>query len=105
MGTLTFDYSDQVAVLGPLATYAEPHGYDLCAPHAERLSAPRGWDVIRLATYAGAAGQGGGDLEAIADAVREEVPAQPTGAPSSADIERPGPPGRRGRLRAGPTAE
>ena len=28
--TLTYVYADQTAVLGPLATYAEPHAYDLC---------------------------------------------------------------------------
>ena len=26
--TLTYVYADQTAVLGPLATYAEPHAYD-----------------------------------------------------------------------------
>ena len=46
--TLTYVYADQTAVLGPLATYAEPHAYDLCDRHAERLSAPRGWEVLRL---------------------------------------------------------
>ena len=40
--TLTYVYADQTAVLGPLATYAEPHAYDLCDAHGERLSAPRG---------------------------------------------------------------
>ena len=49
MATLTYVYSDQTAVLGPLATYAEPHAYDLCDAHSERLSAPRGWEVLRLA--------------------------------------------------------
>src|SRR3954464_5947550 len=48
--TLTYVYGDQTAVLGPLATYAEPHAYDLCLEHSERLSAPRGWEVLRLAT-------------------------------------------------------
>ena len=43
VATLTYVYSDSTAVLGPLATYAEPHCYDLCAEHAERLTAPRGW--------------------------------------------------------------
>ena len=50
IATLTYVYADQTAVLGPLATYAEPHTYDLCAEHAERLTAPRGWDVVRLAS-------------------------------------------------------
>ena len=36
-------------MLGALATYAEPHCYDLCAEDAERLTGPRGWEVMRLA--------------------------------------------------------
>ncbi|WP_323791647.1 DUF3499 domain-containing protein [Nocardioides sp.] len=69
--TLTFVYADSTAVLGPLATYAEPHAYDLCATHGERLSAPRGWEVLRLATDLGDKGPSGDDLLALADAVRE----------------------------------
>ena len=37
VNTLTYVYADQTAVLGPLATYAEPHAYDLCELHSERL--------------------------------------------------------------------
>ena len=43
IATLTYVYGDQTAVVGPLATFAEPHTYDLCANHAEGLTAPRGW--------------------------------------------------------------
>ena len=71
MATLTYVYADQTAVLGPLATYAEPHAYDLCEFHAERLSAPRGWEVIKLARDAHAGGPSEDDLLALADAVRE----------------------------------
>ena len=46
--TLTYVYRDSTAVLGPLAAYVEPHCYDLCARHADRLTVPRGWDVVRL---------------------------------------------------------
>ena len=49
VATLTYVYADSTAVLGPLATFAEPHAYDLCEAHSERLSAPRGWEVLRLA--------------------------------------------------------
>ena len=35
VATLTYVYRESTAVLGPLATYAEPHTYDLCARHAE----------------------------------------------------------------------
>ncbi|MBC2960931.1 DUF3499 domain-containing protein [Nocardioides deserti] len=69
--TLTYVYADQTAVLGPLATYAEPHAYDLCDTHSERLSAPRGWEVLRLAPDPAAQGPSTDDLLALADAVRE----------------------------------
>ncbi|WP_435742984.1 DUF3499 domain-containing protein [Nocardioides sp. SYSU DS0663] len=69
--TLTYVYADQTAVLGPLATYAEPHAYDLCDAHSERLSAPRGWEVLRLAPDPAAQGPSTDDLLALADAVRE----------------------------------
>jgi hypothetical protein len=58
-------------VLGPLALYAEPHCYDLCGLHADRLTAPRGWEVLRLALPEPAAGPGTDELSALADAVRE----------------------------------
>ncbi len=71
VSTLTYVYADSVAVLGPLATYAEPHSYDLCAAHAERLSAPQGWSVIRLAPQFVEPEPTHDDLLALADAVRE----------------------------------
>src|ERR1700753_3861679 len=46
--TLTYVYRDSTAVLGPLAAFVEPHCYDLCARHADRMTAPRGWEVVRL---------------------------------------------------------
>lgn len=71
INTLTYVYADQTAVLGPLATYAEPHAYDLCDLHSDRLSAPRGWDVLRLAQDPHAGEPTSDDLLALADAVRE----------------------------------
>jgi hypothetical protein len=47
VATLTYVYADSMAVLGPLSQKPEPHSYDLCAVHAERLSVPQGWQVIR----------------------------------------------------------
>ena len=69
------------AVLGPLSTFAEPHAYDLCAQHSERLSAPRGWDVLRLAPDPAAQGPTQDDLLALADAVREAGRPAPAPAP------------------------
>ncbi|MBO0835484.1 MAG: DUF3499 domain-containing protein [Actinobacteria bacterium] len=82
--TLTYVYSDSTAVLGPLAAFVEPHCYDLCDRHADRMTAPRGWDVVRLPVAPppdeAAASD---DLEALANAVREaalpETPEEPTG--------------------------
>ena len=47
VATLTYVYADSMAVLGPLSYSAEPHSYDLCTKHSERLSVPQGLQVIR----------------------------------------------------------
>jgi len=69
--TLTYVYSDCTAVVGPLATYAEPHCYDLCQKHGERLTAPQGWEVVRLEPDPDALKPSSDDIEALANAVRE----------------------------------
>ena len=81
VATLTYVYSDSTAVLGPLATYAEPHCYDLCEVHGERLTAPRGWEIVRLAPDPAMLGPSSDDLEALADAVRE------AGRPAAAEVD------------------
>jgi Protein of unknown function (DUF3499) len=104
VATLTYVYADSTAVLGPLATYAEPHCYDLCAKHSDRLTAPRGWEVLRLAPDPDAFGPSSDDLEALADAVREAArpvavsvgPGGPVDAASGPGL------GRRGHLRVLP---
>lgn len=85
VATLTYVYADSTAVLGPLATYAEPHGYDLCDQHAGRLTAPRGWQVIRLADNFEAPPPTPDDLEALADAVREAARPRVPPPPATAD--------------------
>lgn len=98
VATLTYVYSDQTAVLGPLATFAEPHAYDLCEAHSERLSVPRGWEVLRLAPEPDALGPTSDDLLALADAVREAArPALATEAGREV--------ARRGHLRALPSLD
>ncbi|MBF0686332.1 MAG: DUF3499 domain-containing protein [Cellulomonas sp.] len=71
VATLTYVYADSTAVLGPLAQLAEPHSYDLCVEHADRLTAPRGWEVVRLLPDLQAAAPSHDDLVALAEAVRE----------------------------------
>ncbi len=53
ISTLTYVYADSMAVLGPLATASEPHSYDLCVRHADRLSAPQGWQIVRHVVVGG----------------------------------------------------
>lgn len=82
VATLTFVYSDSTAVVGPLATAREPHSWDLCVNHAGRITAPRGWDLVRhagpLLTEPNPPDED--DLVALADAVREGGPGE-RGAP------------------------
>jgi hypothetical protein len=70
VATLTFVYSDSTAVVGPLATSREPHSWDLCVGHANRITAPIGWELVR---HAGPLPEypDEDDLVALADAVRE----------------------------------
>jgi len=96
VATLTYVYADSTAVVGPLASFSEPHSYDLCEAHGQRLTAPRGWEVVRHEVDPDAILPSTDDLLALADAVREAArptPAIPDVPPSS---------GRRGHLRAVP---
>jgi hypothetical protein len=77
VATLTYVYADSTAVLGPLATYAEPHCYDLCEQHAGSLTVPRGWEVLRLAMPTTPQQPGPDDLLALANAVRDAAALQP----------------------------
>lgn len=99
MATLTYVYADSTAVLGPLATYAEPHCYDLCQVHSERLTAPRGWEVVRLQPDPDALRPSSDDLEALANAVREAARPRPADESQSVEV------GRRGHLRVLRAAE
>ena len=97
--TLTYVYRDSSAVLGPLAAYTEPHCYDLCADHADRLTAPNGWEVIRLAPDPAAAGPSSDDLEALANAVREAARPLPRREPGAGTPGAPVEVARRRHLR------
>ena len=89
--TLTYVYRDSTAVLGPLAAYVEPHCYDLCAAHADRLTVPArlGRGPAARRPCRGAEAEAADDLEALANAVREATAPRTPG--------RAGRPGRRGR--------
>lgn len=102
MATLTYVYADSTAVVGPLATQAEPHSYDLCPVHAHRLTVPLGWEVVRFEGEFAPPQTVADDLTALAEAVRE---ASRAGRPAE-PVPTTGP-GRRGHLRVlpGPAAD
>ena len=102
--TLTYIYADSTAVLGPLATYAEPHAYDLCEFHARKLTVPNGWSVIKEEISQSGSGPTEDDLMAIADAVREAAATIPQSIEEVSEQEQSAPHigVRRGHLRAVP---
>lgn len=68
VATLTYAYAEQTAVVGPLAEIQDPHAWDLCEHHAERITAPRGWEMLRVDRIEL---DDDDDLLALAEAVRE----------------------------------
>ncbi len=101
VATLTYAYSDLTAVVGPLASFAEPHSYDLCEEHALGLTVPKGWEVMRHVGDFPAPIPHADDLEALADAVREAARVEPSQV-MNADPDAAT--GRRGHLRVVPPA-
>ncbi|NQW74977.1 MAG: DUF3499 domain-containing protein [Candidatus Planktophila sp.] len=101
--TLTYIYAESAAVVGPLASFSEPHAYDLCVMHGERLRVPHGWSVIKQEISGDAHGPSDDDLMAIADAVREVALATPDTQEIVKSDGAQARIGRRGHLRAVPT--
>lgn len=92
-------YGDSTVVVGALAERAEPHSYDLCAVHAERFSAPRGWDVVHIQQEFVDASPSADDLDALARAVREAGRPAPAAAAASPAEQALASEPRRGHLR------
>ncbi|NUL44016.1 DUF3499 domain-containing protein [Cellulosimicrobium funkei] len=74
LATLTYNYADSTVVLGPMSRLAEPHTYDLCEKHARSMTAPKGWELLRIQPPQGddrPDPEEPDDLLALAHAVRE----------------------------------
>jgi hypothetical protein len=97
VATLSYNYAEQIATLSHLQQYPEPHTYDLCQDHGERLIIPRGWKVITTELNQEPIFQEQ-DFSAIADAVRDVVTAEQIELPTS-EISQPEL-RRRGHLRS-----
>lgn len=87
-------------MVGPLAPAAEPHAWDLCEAHAARITAPLGWELLRV-TDINTGPENDDDLTALAEAVRE-VGRNPSGLQTRQPMVGQDNPGRR---RAAPQAD
>ncbi len=45
--TLTADYEERIMAVGPLSPTRTPPAHDLCDRHAEALTPPAGWQLLR----------------------------------------------------------
>lgn len=68
VATLTYAYAQQTAVVGPLSEETDPHAWDLCEKHSARITAPQGWEMVRVDRIELDEDD---DLTALAEAVRE----------------------------------
>lgn len=75
MATLIYAYADSTAVIGPLAPVADPHAWDLCERHSSHITAPVGWELVRVEHVElegdDNADPEASDITALAEAVRE----------------------------------
>lgn len=68
LATLTYAYAESTAVVGPLTNQPDPHSWDLCQKHSEKITAPVGWEIVRVGDVDI---DDEDDLIALAAAVRE----------------------------------
>jgi hypothetical protein len=92
-------------VLGPLAATSEPHTYDLCQAHAQSLTAPRGWELVRHEGDFRPPPAPADDLLALADAVLEPATKPTLSRPSPRPRGASKADSRRGHLRSIPSPD
>ena len=66
--TLVYAYSDKTAIIGPLSPTTDPHAWDLCNRHSDHITAPVGWEMVRIDTIELSDEE---EITALAQAVRE----------------------------------
>ncbi|WP_338401718.1 DUF3499 domain-containing protein [Flaviflexus huanghaiensis] len=69
--TMTYNYGEATAVVGPLSPVAQKGALDLCENHAQSVTVPRGWTMVRLVTEYEPAPPSDNDLMALANAIKE----------------------------------
>ncbi|MDO5060388.1 MAG: DUF3499 domain-containing protein [Actinomycetaceae bacterium] len=71
VATLTYNYSESTAVIGPLPTHKQPYTTELCHQHAMKFNVPQGWTVIRLDYSQEPPQPSQADLSALAESIIE----------------------------------
>lgn len=90
VSTMTYNYRDAVAVVGPLSPTPKAGALDFCMYHAQTVTVPVGWELIRLVTNYEPVPPSADDLTALADAIREASQKEvPPPAPARREVNRP----------------
>lgn len=78
-------------MIGPLSPVPQPGALDLCREHAETITVPVGWQMVRLTTEFQDPPPSSDDLMALADAIRAASKRQaPEPKPARREIRRAG---------------
>lgn len=71
VATLTYNYGESTAVIGPLPAHKQPYTTELCHQHAVKFNVPQGWQVIRLDYSTQPPAPSDADLSALAESIIE----------------------------------
>ena len=87
---MTYGYREATAVIGPLSPVPQPGAFDLCSHHAQSVTVPVGWQMVRLVTEFEEVNPSTDDLTALADAIREASRRDvPPPKPAAREVRRP----------------
>ncbi|MGV4302061.1 DUF3499 domain-containing protein [Trueperella pyogenes] len=90
VATMTYGYREATAVIGPLSPVPQQGAFDLCKDHANSVTVPVGWQMVRLQTEFEEAPPSTDDLLALAEAIREASQREvPPPRPAQREIRRP----------------
>ena len=70
VATMTYQYEDATAVVGPLSPTREKGALDFCIDHANSVTVPHGWSIVRLTHEYEPSAPQDSDLMALANAMR-----------------------------------
>ncbi|MCS4484053.1 DUF3499 domain-containing protein [Gleimia sp. 6138-11-ORH1] len=71
VATLTYNYRESTAVIGPLPAHKQPYTTELCQQHALKFNVPQGWTVIRLEYSSEPPAPSQEDLDTLAKSILE----------------------------------